>query len=65
MPSKDEAGFAAMLRAKGHASQVALTMMARVQEQQLKKTANDEFSRLLNIIQQEEKRIKPMKVIEG
>lgn len=62
LPEEDADEFATVVRAKGQASQTALTMLARTNETMFKKQALGKLPELLKIIQDEEGK---MKLIEG
>lgn len=58
LPRQKSEAFPAVLRAKSHASNTVLTLAARVDETKLKRQALDKLSELVEIIKNEESRMK-------
>jgi len=57
LPAEDSGAFPAVMRAKSHASNTALTLAARVDETNLKRQTLDRLSELVEIIRTEEMKL--------
>jgi hypothetical protein len=55
LPKQNSLGFPSIVRAKSHAAQTVLAMLARTNEAQLKKQALSRLPELLRLIQDEDR----------